>query len=105
MQDKSKSEQFDSLKKLAEMGPRLGGGEISVVEDLDSRASGPTPESAAVIKSLCDTFGDNLKRVGLELGTVGICWGSTESPEQVYDRLRGMRLISDERSLPSLFSA
>ncbi len=103
MNEVSKREQIDSLK-TGGIVPGLNG-ENFVVQDLDSLAFGPTPEVAAVMKSLCDTFSDNLKRVGLELGTTHILWGATESPEQVYDRLRGMRLISDQRSLPNLFSA
>jgi hypothetical protein len=103
MNETSKREHLGSLE-TGGIVPTLNG-ENAVVEDQDSRAFGPTPEMAAVIKSLCDTFSDTLKRVGLELGAVHIGWGGTESPEQVYDRLRGMRLISDQRSLPNLFSA
>lgn len=76
-----------------------------VVEDQDSRATGPSLEKAAVIKALFDSFSDALRRVGLNLVNAHVLWESDESAEQIYDRLRGMNFISDSRSLPSLFEA
>lgn len=103
MKDTSKREQLDSLK-TGGIVPSVNG-EISVVEDLDSRARGPERVRAAITKALFDTYNDMLKRLGLSLSNACLGWQTDQSPEQVYDRLRGMRLISDQRSLPNLFSA
>jgi hypothetical protein len=105
MKELSKREQMQDVLEIV-------GGTVShdiaarpVVEDQDSRATGPTLEKAAVIKALLDSFSDALRRVGLNLVNAHILWESDESAEQIYDRLRGMNLISDPRSSPSLFEA
>src|ERR1700719_2376368 len=69
-----------------------------VVEDQDSRATGPPLEKAAVIKALLNSFSDSLGRVGLNLVNANVLWESDESAEEIYDRLRGMNFISDSRS-------
>lgn len=73
-----------------------------VVQDQDSRATGPTLEKATVIKVLLDSFSDALRIVGLTLVNAHILWESDESAEQVYDRLRGMNFISDSAARPPL---
>ena len=78
---------------------------MSVVEDIDSLGRGPDPERAAVTKAILDTLNDRLQQLGLAVVSANLGWRADQSAEQIYDRLRGMRLISDDRSLPNLFSA
>jgi hypothetical protein len=68
----------------------------AVVEDRNSRAIGPTPEKASVIKMLLDSFAEKLEGVGLILADAGVSWETDESPEQVYGKLRQLQLISVE---------
>jgi hypothetical protein len=70
----------------------------AVVKDSTSRAAGPNPAKASVVKILLDSFADKLQTAGLRLGSVGIRWETDDSADQVADKLRQMHLIP-ERSL------
>jgi hypothetical protein len=105
MKQISKREQMQDVLEIADGTVSHDIGARPVVEDQDSRATGPSLEKAAVIKALLDSFSDALRRVGLNLVNAHVLWESDESAEQIYDRLRGMNFISDSRSLPSLFEA
>jgi hypothetical protein len=105
MKQISKREQMQDVLKIVGGAVSHDSAARPVMEDQDSRAIGPTPEKATVIKALLDSFSDALRRVGLNLVNAHILWESDESAEQIYDRLRGMNFISDSRSLPSLFEA
>ena len=67
----------------------------AVVEDSRSRAAGPSPEKASVIKMLLDAFADKLQTAGLDLGNVRIRWATDESAAQVCAKLRQMQLIPE----------
>jgi hypothetical protein len=71
----------------------------AVVEDRNSRTTGPNPEKASVIKMLLDSFDQRLKPVGLILTNACVSWETDESPEQVYDKLRQMQLIPEQLTL------
>ncbi len=83
------------LKDVLQRGYADGQGR-AVVEDARSRAIGPNPEKASLIKMLLDSFSDKLQTVGLRLGQVGISWETDESPDAVCHKLRQMNLISDK---------
>jgi len=93
MKDVSKKVQMqDGLQQL---GYADGEGR-AVVADRNSRAIGPTPEGASVIKMLLDSFAEKLEGVGLILTDAGVFWETDESPERVYEKLRQAQLISVE---------
>ena|ERR1700733_872816 len=71
----------------------------AVVEDRNSRTTGPTPGKAAVIKMLLDSFDDKLKTIGLTLKSACVSWDTDESPEQVYEKLRQMQFVAEQLTL------
>ena len=66
----------------------------AVVEDHTSRAAGPNPYHASVMKMLCDSLNEKLQPIGLNLIDASIGWRKDKSAEEVCAELQRIGLIT-----------
>ncbi len=90
MQEEKRAQMKDVLQQ---MGYAEDEGR-AVIKDHTSRAAGPNPYHASVMKMLCDSLNQKLKPIGLRLINASIGWEKDKSAEEVYAELQRIGLIT-----------